>query len=169
MSETAEIGLTHDRLRELLSYEPEAGKFIWKVSRGGITPGTVAGAADQRGYMLIRVDGVLYRACRLAWFYMTGEWPKEQIDHKNLNQGDDSWDNLRLASNGQNGMNKRVRRDCFSGLKGAHYFKRDGTWYSSISVNGKRHNLGTFPDAISAHNAYAAAAQKFHGKFARAK
>lgn len=62
--------IKHERLCELLHYCPETGIFTWKVTRKGLAKaGTVAGSTNGRGYRQISVDGKLYLAHRLAWFY----------------------------------------------------------------------------------------------------
>ena len=91
--------LTAAQLRELLQYDPETGVVTRLVkSSNGIKVGDVAGTADARGYILIRVDGWLHLAHRLAWLHMTCEWPKGMIDHINGVRDDNRWSNLRRAA-----------------------------------------------------------------------
>jgi hypothetical protein len=87
--------LDYTRLRELLNYAPSTGIFTWNVSRGRATAGAQAGSEDYSGYVLIRVDKILYKAHRLAVLYMTGKWPECQVDHINGVEGDNRWSNLR--------------------------------------------------------------------------
>src|SRR5262245_57084408 len=89
-------------VKVLFSYEPESGELKWAVAAGRfgrIAPGTIAGSVhtDQDGYCsrYVNIDGKLYKATHLIWVWMTGEWPKHTIDHKNVNGLDDRWDNLR--------------------------------------------------------------------------
>lgn len=159
--------LTQARLKELLDYSPEDGVFTWRAVRGGAA-GRRAGATDARGYRIIRVDYKLYRSCRLAWLHVTGGWPPSQVDHINMVRDDDSWANLRLATNSQNGMNKRARRGTISGLKGVSWNSRSGKWVALISADGVRKWLGTFADPQDAHRAYCDAAEKLHGDYRRA-
>lgn len=80
--------LTAERLRSLIDYAPETGRFAWKPrnGRGGswcnLTrhPGSFS---KQTGYLTIRVDKELYQAHRLAWLHHFGEWPHADIDHLN--------------------------------------------------------------------------------------
>jgi hypothetical protein len=66
---------------------------------------TVGGIHKSTGYCRIGIDGCLYRSSRLAVLYMTGEWPKAEIDHVNCNKADDRWENLREATHAQNQRN----------------------------------------------------------------
>ena len=101
--------LTADRLREVLDYDPATGVFTCRVSRGGRrggSIGSVAGRIRKRdGYIVIMVDREDYAAHRLAFLWMTGEWPPDCVDHINRNTGDNKWSNLRNATVAQNNAN----------------------------------------------------------------
>lgn len=160
-------GLTVERLRGLMDYDPDTGVFTWRVrpSRSNIAVGDVAGYLDN-GRNTIKVDGRRYQASRLAWLYMTGEWPISLVDHKDLNKRNDAWENLRPANWSQNGCNRPVSKNNSSGYKGA--FPLRGRFLAQIRIRGKQIYLGMFDTAELAHQAYIAAAQRLHGEFARA-
>ena len=104
--------LTLQRLREVLSYDPDTGLFTWKKRTGSrAVVGAIAGTANNGGYIQVSIDGVLYYAHRLAWLYMTGEWPEAEVDHARMRPGDNRWDQIREASRSQNEQNKRRRSD----------------------------------------------------------
>jgi hypothetical protein len=105
-----------------------------------------------------------YWASRIAWFYMTGEWPSGFVDHKNRDPLDDRWHNLRLASHGQNRANSRST--AVSGFKGA--YKR-GRRYQAMINDGTCRHLGMFDNAEDANAAYEAEARKVWGEYARAR
>lgn len=160
--------LTVERLHDVLRYDPATGVFTWLISPAQNTRvGSVAGATSG-GYRLIRVDGRRYKAHRLAWFYMTGEWPLSRIDHKDTNRGNNIWTNLRLATNSQNKANMGKRADNKSGYKGVRWYEQTKKWNAQIRCQGKNRNLGYFTDPEKAHAAYCEAAVKLFGEFARA-
>src|SRR5262245_26632184 len=88
--------ITAERLREVLSYDLETGWFRWRVSpkHSGIRIGRIAGQCDC-GYWRIEIDGKAYLAHRLAWLYVTGKFPDQQIDHVNGDGTYNAWCNLR--------------------------------------------------------------------------
>lgn len=157
--------LTHARLLELLRYDPETGWFSWRISRGPRHAGEAADCVGPLGYVVIRLDGVLYYGQRLAWFYMTGEWPKDEVDHINMDKEDNRFANLREATPTENRQNKTVRRDNRSGLKGVGR-KRD-KWTARIKVGDTVMHLGTFLTPEGASLAYRWAAERYHREFAR--
>lgn len=161
--------LTQERLKALLHYDPEAGLFTRLVSRSGpkSKAGDVAGCDNGQGYIRIYVDGKPYKAHRLAWFYMTGEWVDE-VDHRNTVRSDNRWANLREATRGQNRTNCAAYRNNTSGHKGVSLYRRTGKWTAQIQKRGQKHFLGYFDTPEAAHEAYAKAANDLFGQFARA-
>lgn len=86
-------------------------------------------------------------------------------DHINRNTLDYRMSNLRIATTSQNAMNRRLRSDNVTGLKGVHKANRGGGWISSIGLNGAIKRLGTYRTAMEAHIAYCEAAKILHGEF----
>jgi hypothetical protein len=162
--------LTAKRLRQLLRYDPETGVFRWRVARGCRKAGSKAGTTKvgrDQGYLEIRINQCDYRAARLAWLYMTGEWPPHTVDHRDTDRGNNRWRNLRLATSSQNNCNQRTRRDNTSGFKGVSYARNEGKYQARIWHNGRQHSLGYFKYAVQGAWAYRRAALKLHGEFAR--
>ncbi len=167
------LELTAERLHEVLNYNPETGLFTWRVCMGNrAMAGAVAGTPHANGCIHITVDRQIYKAHRLAWFYMTGEWPTAEVDHRDMNGSNNRWLNLRMATKSQNMANRGTQTNTSSGLKGAYRYKageRYGKpWQAGIQVDGKKLHLGHFATAEEAHAAYCVAAKKYFGEFARA-
>lgn len=158
--------LTAERLKELLHYDPQTGVFTWLVDRGGMRcKGRSAGTPDGGGHLMIRVDYHIYKAHRLAWLYMTGEWPTALIDHENRTPADNRWSNLRDATDQQNMWNGRSKLPK-SGFRGV---KRHRNGFVAFIYEGKRGiYLGSFKTAEEASAAHADAIRK-RGKFACAE
>lgn len=156
--------LTAERLRDVLLYDKGSGLFTWKKPRNNfVKAGDSAGAFNQDGYLIIMVDGRSYGAARLAWLYMTGEWPKFEIDHKDTVRTNNCWGNLRDVSHAVNGQNRRkAPRTSQSGVLGAHLMARNGKYASHIRVNKKLINLGVFDTAEQAGRAFIDAKRKLH-------
>lgn len=162
--------LTVERLREVLDYDPLTGRFRWRVSRGRVRAGSLAGFISPRGYIQILVDYRAYLAHRLAWLHQRGEWPTKSIDHINGKKDDNRWLNLREASVTQNNWNCPKSRRNRSGYKGVAFtgdVRRRKPWAASICANGQKKLIGRFSTAEEAHQAYAEAARKYHGEFSR--
>lgn len=165
--------LTAKYVRSILDYRPVTGEFIWKVRKGIIPIARPAGTIlrqphSQNEYRLVYIDNKSYRAHRLAWLYMTGKWPTNDIDHKNGNSLDNRWSNLREATNSQNAMNSRRRSDNTSGVTGVYWNTSANKWQAYITPEGKKTlYLGVFATLAAAKNARAEAANKYFGEFAR--
>lgn len=158
--------LTQEQLKALLSYDPDTGIFKWLDCNRNHRDDNVAGSKRLNGYISIRVDYSLYYAHRLAWLYMTGDWPKDQIDHINRTRDDNRFCNLREATLAQNNLNSKIRSDSQIGLKGAYRQKGKNRFYSKITYRGELYRLGYFDTAEEAHEAYCKKADELHGEFA---
>jgi hypothetical protein len=158
---------TPERLKQLLSYNPEDGILSWLVDRGRRREGQAAGYVGNRGYVKVTIDRKYCLGHRLAWILHSNAPipPGIEIDHKNGNRSDNKWTNLRLATFNQNRRN--ARRSNKSGLKGASLHKASGLWVATIKKDKKAHHLGYFKTPEEAHEAYKAAATKLHGEFAK--
>jgi hypothetical protein len=161
--------LTPERLKEVLSYDPQTGIFIWRVQlgwKGRI--GQPAGTKQSRGYVHIMIDRKMYLAHRLAWLYVKGHWPADQIDHLDCDRSNNSFCNLREATNSQNNQNRRKKPGSASMFKGVSWHVANRGWEARIKCDGKQIRLGLFKTEEGAHAAYCKAAEEMFGDFARA-
>ena len=149
--------LTLERLRYVLSYDPETGVFRWRVPRSGVERHAVAGTIDRAGYRIICVDHRRYFAARLAYFYMTGLWPSPTVDHINRDRSDDRWSNLREASYAEQALNRDLVRPVNPGLPVGVYRNPWRIW-SQIMRDGVPIYLGSFASVSEARAAYVEAA-----------
>lgn len=159
--------ITQERLKELLDYDSSTGIFVWRKSRQCVSVGSIAGTI-YNSYNRIVVDGKSYRAHRLAWLWVHGESPVNEIDHINGVCSDNRIDNLRLATRKQNNENNKLRTDNSSGYRGVHFLKGRDKWQARISHHNRRISLGVFDTAEEAAIAAKAAREQLfthdHGR-----
>jgi len=161
------LKITQEYLRRNFRYDESTGELTRTVHTGGAgVPNVAIGTRDAKGHLRANIGGRGEFVHRLIWLYVTGEWPKQQIDHVNGIGDDNRWANLREATPTQNKCNQPVRRDSASGLKGVHQDRITGRWRAYISVDRKRINLGFFATKEEAHAARLRASC-MHGDFAR--
>jgi len=161
--------VTQDRLKELVHYDPVSGVFTRIKDAGpNAKAGEVLGKSKPQGRSRVCIDGKFYLLHRLAFLYMTGAMPEDEVDHINRDPSDNRWENLRPATRAENCHNIGVPSHNTSGLKGASFDKARNLWQAGIKVNGRRIALGRYETAEEAHAAYVKAAEKYFGEFAAA-
>lgn len=158
--------LTHERLLELLSYNPETGIFIWLGKAHPHTSdrfiGAVAGHTKKTGYIQISIQGDSYKAARLAWFYMHGAWPVF-ADHKDGNPNNNKLSNIRDVDPAGNSQNQRkASRGSSTGLLGVQYEKERNCYRADITIKRKKLYIGRYKTAQDAHEAYLKAKRELH-------
>jgi hypothetical protein len=157
--------IQHEKLLSILVYEPTTGNFYWTIDRcNNAKRGARAGSVNSKGYRVINLEYHRYKEHRLAWFYMTGEWPIE-IDHINRIRSDNRWCNLRNATRIENARNMGTSKYNKSGFKGVRWNKQNRKWQAKAKVNGKQIYLGFFKSIEDAANAYKDFAKSEHGAF----
>ena len=160
--------LTAEAVRRLLLYDPFSGLWQYR-KRGPHRPrGWFAGAREPRsGYLRIQVETRKYLAHRLAWLWMKGVWPKDEIDHRDLDKANNRWANLREATHVQNTCNGPLRSTNKSGFKGVTFKQQQKAWRATIRAEGRCIHLGYFATAEEASAAYREASERFHGEHGR--
>jgi hypothetical protein len=154
--------ITAIELKGLLNYSLETGTFTWIKSKSNrVKIGEIAGSLRKDGYLHIQINKKIYLAHRLAWFYMTGEWPKEQIDHIDGNRANNIYLNLREVTNAENKQNlKKSQSNNSSQMLGVSPF--NNKWVATIQLNGRKIYIGRFNTKEDAHNAYLNKKRELH-------
>lgn len=160
--------LTQEYLKECLTYDPDTGIFVWnerpishfKTKRSYSTwnshySNKESGSENiSNGYVVIRIDNKkLYMAHRLAFLYMEGYLPENQVDHINRIRNDNRWINLREVSNQCNLQNCNISINNTSGVTGVLFLKERSKFISQIMIGRKNKYLGifkNFEDAVMA-------------------
>lgn len=159
--------MTHSELLKLVKYNPETGLFIllprdiswfkntqafkaWNTKFAGKL--IVDNLHPRTGYQRFTLLNKSYQSHILAWLYMTGEMPSDEVDHINHIRSDNRWENLRIVDRTDNSKNLSKRTNNTSGFTGVSYSNQRNKWIAQISVNGKNKNLGrfsSFDEAVS--------------------
>jgi hypothetical protein len=153
--------ITYQYVRSILSYNQRTGIFKWKINRRTANRWDVAGWKELSGYWSICINNKAYLAHRLAWLYMTGEWPSNDIDHINGIKDDNRWRNLRQVTKSVNLQNQ------YSSQKGSAVpylgVSIHGSKYRArIQLNNKHIILGSFSTPEEAHQEYLKAKRQYH-------
>lgn len=180
-----------DLLRTLLRYEPETGKLFWLERDVSLFNETLsrtaqhacnqwnARCAGKEAFTALgghgahegRIFGKAYYAHIVAWALHNGDWPAYDIDHEDGNRANNCIGNLRDVTHQVNMQNKKLYRSNSSGAHGVTFHIQKKRWQALITVNGKRHHLGTFTnkdDAISARITAERERNTFHANHGRA-
>lgn len=169
--------LTHAKFLELVSYDPVTGKFSLRQATVRRPAGTVINKnqlkLEDSGRKVRRtriyLAGLCITAGRAAWFYMTGQWPEIEIDHRDNDGWNQAWVNLRESSRSQNQANTRRYKSNTSGKKCVFRSgKKSKPWRAQIQKDKRRISLGYFVTKDAAHAAYVQAAVQLFGEYARA-
>ncbi len=155
--------LTQKRLKELLHYDEDTGLFIRKTKvSSNANVGDKAGYTRVDKYRVIQVERKLYHAHRLAWLYITGEHPQNEIDHINRDPSDNRFKNLRDVTHSMNLKNQGLSKANKSGVTGVFFVRKDSVWQVYISDRGTSIFLGTFKNKQDAIKARKQAEKKYN-------
>lgn len=164
--------ITQEELKKILSYDEITGIFRWlnPHAQGVAKPGALAGTVKRCGerkvpYHYIHFGRKWYRAHRLAWLYVTGSHPDDQIDHIDNNTLNNAFLNLRQATQSQNNYNQKIMITNTSGVKGVSWDKTRNLWMARTSVNGKSINLGRFSNIEDAEKVVKQYRETWHKEF----
>jgi len=148
--------LTQKRLKKIFHYNPTTGVWIYNIkyiSRGrkSLRYGKFAGyISKSTGYYILGIDNKAYQSSRLAFLYMDGYIPENQVDHINRIRHDDRWCNLRHVSCSCNIRNVGIRKNNTTGITGVYWHKRRKAWTVCIHEDNKKINAtgDNFFDAV---------------------
>jgi hypothetical protein len=148
--------LNQSYLKSILHYDAETGVFIRKRTK------KIAGCITSKGYIYIGINRKQIFAHRLAWLYVYGIMPPEQVDHINRNRSDNRISNLRLCNNIENAQNAKLNKNNKSGFKGVSWEKNRKKWQVYVYINKRGKFFGYFDDLHEANLVATNARKKFH-------
>lgn len=152
--------LTQKRLREIMTYEPETGAFLWIAGR---RKGQPAGTAhDARGFLKAKIKGVTYPLQRLAWLCMTGFLPAHDVEHIDGDHGNNAWRNLSAGTRTQGDAYRLGLVPQPTGVEGVWLYA--GRYHAMVDTEVIRLNIGDFATLAGAASARAYAIRKARQK-----
>ncbi len=162
--------LTQTEVRRLLCYNPLSGNFMWRINISNkIKSESLAGCVqkDSSGklWWSIKIYGHRNRAHRLAFLYMRGYWPNNQIDHKDNDPLNNKWLNLRECTGSQNCANRGASKTNKLGIRGITRTS-SGKYIVQVYKDRKRVFKDRFDTLEDAKNTYKIMSRKYHGEFA---
>lgn len=160
---SAKMPLTLDRLKGLLRYERETGKFFWKKTSRATREGEEAGhVREHHGYRAITIDGTSYYAHRLVWLWESNEWPKHNVDHQNGNRDDNRIENLKDLTFSQNSHNtSKLGPNNTTGFRGVTRYR--DKFIAQIMVAGVAEAISMHDNPEDAAKAYAKRYEEIFG------
>jgi hypothetical protein len=146
--------MNDDELRaeflRILRYEPATGRLLWKSGMGNMAKANrEAGSVHQQGHRRVMFRGKSYYTHRIIFLLHQGHLP-EQIDHIDHDPTNNRLENLRAATNKENGRNRSAGKNNTSGMVGVGWNKKDRRWIARIKINGQLKYLGSYSEKSDA-------------------
>lgn len=136
--------------QHIFRWDDDANQLIRLVrTTNGVRIGDIAGNKRSDGRVELKIKNRSYLRYRVVFAMTHGRWPKNTVDHIDLDSSNDRINNLREATYDEQQQNRKPMKSKL-GLYGV---KQHGPcrFESYLKVNGKRHYFGIFPDAHMAH------------------
>lgn len=163
------MDLSKDVFDKYFSCDPEEGALYCNTPFGNKKCGERIGGKADGGYLKVWFKGKNIRVHRIIWILVKGEIPPSLvIDHIDGDKLNNRVSNLRLCTQSQNTLNRRMHSNNASGLKGVYFndsSRNKKKWIAQISIDKKKIRLGRFCTKEEAHEAYVVASKKYHGEF----
>ena len=161
-----------EEYRQIEGYDNYSVSNLGNV-RNDKTGRILKSAPNKDGYLSVALckegKGKTYKISRLVGFtFLENPDNLPEIDHINRLPYDNRVENLRWCSRENNQRNIPKRIGSSSKYLGVSWYKRDNKWTASLSINGKRNNLGYFKTEEEAYAVWCNAVrennlQEFYG------
>lgn len=154
--------ISHALAHEVFNYDPLTGELTWAATRNNrCQAGSRAGTLNRNNVWQVCFDRKTYFQHRIIWLYMTGDWPKNVIDHIDGDPSNNCWNNLRDVTQSINRQNlKGATSRSASGYLGV--FAMYDKWYFAIKAGGVNKRYGPFVTPEVAHCKYLEAKRVLH-------
>lgn len=138
--------VTQEELKSILKYDQDTGNFFWLKNTSNKRAGDKAGSFTSTGYIIISINKKSYKAHRLAFLYMSGVLPTDEVDHIDRNRSNNKWNNLRLATHADNQTNKLNNLKTQSGFTHITYRVINSCWTVRLGKAHKEKFIGNYKD-----------------------
>ncbi len=134
--------ITQDELKAMLDYNPDTGKFTWRVNHRRVVAGMQAGCLNDKGHLRITLNKKSYAATHLAWLYVYGEWPTYRLRCINKNISDTRIVNLKEAKPEPLTQTRLQNTLAYDANTGVCTWKQDVSNVKAGAVAGYKHHSG---------------------------
>ena len=133
-----------EELKKLFRYDETTGKLFNRINRGSTARKNIEAGSLNRGYRVVRIDGVIYSVHRIIWKMETGTDPIDELDHVNHHKSDNRMENIREVTRQEQCRNRSISDINTSGTTGVSWHSGTKKWRVRIKVDGKCISLGLF-------------------------
>lgn len=144
---------TFEEVNKRLRYDSLLGKLIWRDcqtmqakwnARWANKPAGRVVSSGLRQYVVVTMNKKNYRAHRLIWLLLHGEFPVNDIDHVDGNGLNNLAENLRDVPREANIKNSALHSNNTSGCNGVFWNTARNRWQCRLKVQGKQIHGGFF-------------------------
>lgn len=141
-------------LKALFDYRD--GHLYWKVRPSyKFNIGDRAGSVEKQGYLTIKINGVIWKAHRLAYQWYHGDLEQSDIiDHWDGNKLNNKISNLRPCDNRSNTLRSKTKKNNTSGVPGVYWHKPNCKWSGEYrdKTTGKSKYIGYYTNKYHAYH-----------------
>jgi hypothetical protein len=159
---TKHFTLSQESLNSILIYKD--GLLYWKVNRGNVKAGSIAGCHAFKGYHIVRIGGKNHYFQRVIFMMHHGYLPVN-VDHIDGNPANNRIENLRAATRSQNGLNQKIHKRNKSGFRGVSWNQKMQKWIATCQIDNKQKYLGCFESVMDAAEIVEKFRLQYHGEF----
>jgi hypothetical protein len=151
-------------LHQIFDYKD--GELYWKIAPAQRTKINDIAGSLSHGYKQVYIKNKPYKLHRVI-FMMHHGYVGDQIDHIDGNSLNNKIENLRVVTNSQNQLNRKISKNSKTKFKGVSKHAQVEKYMVRLKVNGKERYFGLFEDLELAGLVADMAREKYHKEFAR--
>lgn len=123
-------------------------------------------SVDKQGYVVSNSDFKTNNHTTIKFHRLIMNCDSDMVvDHKNHINSDNRKENLRICTNQENCMNKKILSNNTSGITGVYYNSKLNKWIARIGYKNKTYYLGCYKNKEDAIKARKDAEEKYYKKY----